>query len=201
MLEFIFGWGFLSVLAALLIGGGFSVMSTFPPEFTGARWFFSAAYFVLIVDLGWWDIHGQNSHWGATLLLFLLLSTLWIVSLNWVDTRQSAFVSDNERRTKRCEQRKALTQFLERGKQIREMCRSQEPVLITTVHEWEKEIYAYLDNNLGHEYVIRLRTPRPAYLPNVHSEHMSEENHKLYLYLFLRLDRLYEFIKELTDKN
>jgi hypothetical protein len=87
MLEFVLSWTFISVVVPVIVGAGLGVMSTSLPEFTAAKWYFNAAYLILIVRLSWLAVMEQPEEGppvGGIIVFFLsiLLSGLWIRVMN-----------------------------------------------------------------------------------------------------------------------
>jgi len=195
MLETLLGWAVLSAVILLLIGTGFSVMSRSPPEFSAARLCFSAAYLLFAVRLGWWGVMEQAE--GASVitssLLVAGLGVLWMVTMSWVDTRQS-----NDLGVVRREHQEILTRFIEEGVGIRETYNSLEPVPRTAAEKWDGQVGTYLEKNLGHAYAVQFRRPPTTHpLPNLRPPTMSEENYLFYLFFNMRLTQLEGIMKGL----
>lgn len=88
----LFGWGVLGTVIAVLIGVGFSLMSTTPPEFEAARWCFHGATFLLLLKTGGWLLT-QQSAWILKVVAFLLFGIIgaaWLGSVQWVQNRAAA---------------------------------------------------------------------------------------------------------------
>lgn len=87
------------IIIPLLIGVGFSVMSTTPPEFTLAKWCFTLSFLILAARLGWWIAVEQTKEFDNTkaacfaFVLFGILGVLWTGVIRWVNNRQALSLS------------------------------------------------------------------------------------------------------------
>jgi hypothetical protein len=95
MLEIFLNWTVMSAVVTGLIGVGVSVMRTSPPEFTAAKWCFSAAYLILLLRLRWWMLMEQtggrpNLSAINIFLLFGFIGVLWVGAMMWVENKQKA---------------------------------------------------------------------------------------------------------------
>lgn len=88
----LFGWPLLGAVIAVLVGVGFSLMSTTPPEFEAAKWCFHAAAIILALKTAPWLADQRQSEIVLrTVVAFFLfggIGTAWLVSFQWVQGRQ-----------------------------------------------------------------------------------------------------------------
>jgi hypothetical protein len=198
MLDVLLSWAVIGTVVTALLGVGVGVMSTTSPEFTIAKWCFSAAYLVLVCRLGWWGVveqaeGGPHISVISTLLLCVFFGALWIGAMHWVDTRHAEDI-----RAVRREQQETLTGFVEEGLRVRETYRSLEHVPRTAAREWDMKVYEYLEKNLGHAYAVQFRGPNTTQpIPNLCPPEMSQENYKFHLYFNMRLAQLDGIIRGL----
>ena len=203
MSNILLSWTVLGLVIPILIGVGVGVMSTTPREFKVARWCFHAAYLILTIRVGWWIVVEQAggrpiiSIIGA-LLLSMFFGVLWVVATKWVDERQAACSSSNDRDLKQ-NQREALVRLVEKGTRARDVYRSLDSVPPNIAWDWENEVCSYLEHTFGSATVFQFKKSTSPFLVNFRPPDRSEENHKLYVYLNTRLKRLNEIIEGLGD--
>ena len=89
----VFGWAVVGAVAAILIGIGWSVMSTTPPDFTVARACFSVSAAILAIKTCFWLVGLDASRFQRCLAAFVILGVIgagWAWSYSWVSSRQLA---------------------------------------------------------------------------------------------------------------
>ena len=202
MREALLGWVTIGIIVPILIGVGFSVMSTSPPEFRYARWCFTVALLILALKFGLWLTVEQPeglSLIGALsiIVVYLFIGALWLWTMSWIDTRQAAFVSDDERRAKRRAQREALAAFLLKGSQLRAGYLVTHEVSDVVAKQWLQEVADYLGNAFDSSVATRWGSNEGVLTHFELNSSIPEQNRRIRGYLSVRLQKLEQIIDSL----
>lgn len=153
IVESLFGWVVVSGLILLLVGTGVGVMSTSPPEFVAARWFFTGATALLLLRLGLWLARAHSGIELRLVLAFLLfgaIGTAWVGALRWATVREERVgalapkaVPEREARKDRILAR--LVQIRRNGNKALKAFYDHAPDGPAQIEKWREEFGNYAD--------------------------------------------------------